>query len=63
MIQESFEKIQDSPLVFPHIAQGVRFIRPRRFPYVVYYRVEGTRVVVFAVLHKAQSSSTWERRV
>jgi plasmid stabilization system protein ParE len=35
----------------------------RRFPYVVYYRVEVGRVFIVAVQHGSRNWSSWQSRV
>jgi plasmid stabilization system protein ParE len=45
------------------VTYEVRFIIPKRFPYVVYYRIEGDRVAVLAVIHKRQDQAKWKRRL
>ena len=45
------------------VARGdVRRARVRRFPYVVYFIPEPTRVVVVAVLHGRRDPRVWEDR-
>lgn len=45
-----------------HRTTGVRWIWSKRFPYRIIYRVEGERIVVFAVLHAARSDTAWSER-
>jgi toxin ParE1/3/4 len=45
-----------------HRTAGIRWIYPRRFPYQVIYRTEGTRVVVLAILHASRSDAAWRDR-
>lgn len=37
------------------------FKRVKRFPYVVYFRVDGTTVVVVAVIHQRRLPGRWRR--
>jgi plasmid stabilization system protein ParE len=39
------------PLAHPAVLKDIRRVILRRFPYGVYYLVEGERIVVLAVLH------------
>jgi plasmid stabilization system protein ParE len=41
---------------------GVRAAMTHRFPYVMYYRIEEDRVIVFAILHSARDPNSWRRR-
>jgi len=36
--------------------------RLRRFPYIVYFAVEGDIIIVVAVLHASREPSEWQRR-
>ncbi len=35
----------------------------RRFPYVVYYRIQGGRVSILAIQHGARDPSAWQSRL
>jgi plasmid stabilization system protein ParE len=35
----------------------------RRFPYIVYFSVETTVIVVLAVLHASRDPAEWQRRI
>ena len=45
-------------LVFRDLREGL----VRRFPYCVYYRDEGDRIIVLAVFHASRDPSTWQSR-
>jgi len=62
-VDDAFERIRAAPVLYPLVTDDVRFIIPRRFPYVVYYRIEGDRVAVLAVIHKRQDQARWMRRL
>lgn len=62
-VADAFAKIRDTPLQFSLAAEDVHFYVPRRFPYVIYYRVEGDLVAVLAVVHKRQDPDKWKRRL
>ncbi len=40
-------------------ATGIRSLRLHRFPYVVHYRLEGSMVVVFAIMFGGRAPSAW----
>ena len=48
---ERIEEDPERPLLYH---RGFRRVIPRRFPYKIFYRVEGDRVIVFRVLHGHQ---------
>ena len=63
-VAEAFAAIAELPLRYPLVRQGRpwrRFIL-RRFPYVVFYEVEGSRVVVMAVAQGRRRPGYWVGR-
>lgn len=61
-LDELFERIERSPLLFPETENGVRRGLMRRFPYGVYFVIGSRRTVVLAVLHLHRQPSTWKDR-
>ncbi|MFI5454017.1 MAG: type II toxin-antitoxin system RelE/ParE family toxin [Isosphaerales bacterium] len=57
-----FDRLAEMPELYAVAWRDVRTCRPRRFPYVVYYRVLTDRVEVFAVLHGSRDPSSWQSR-
>ncbi|MGL6097251.1 MAG: type II toxin-antitoxin system RelE/ParE family toxin [Fimbriiglobus sp.] len=57
------DRIADMPLGYGEVGLGVRAAGVRRFGYVVYYRTDGSRAEVLAVLHRARSPDAWQDRV
>lgn len=62
-VDAAFQKIKTSPHLYPLVTEDVRFVMPRKFPYVAYYRVEGDKVAVLAVVHQRQDPAVWKRRM
>jgi plasmid stabilization system protein ParE len=56
------ERVAEMPEMFSIIWKDVRTCRPRRFPYVIYYRALADRVEVFAVLRGSRQPSAWRSR-
>jgi plasmid stabilization system protein ParE len=42
--------------------RNVRWFLPPRFPYRVFYRVQGRLIAVFAVIHAARHDEHWQKR-
>jgi plasmid stabilization system protein ParE len=63
-ISQAISTLGLSPLTprLRHRSTGVRWIYPRRFPYRIVYRVEGQRIVIFAILHAARGDAAWRGR-
>ena len=56
-------RIAESPTAGTEFRTRYRWVRLRRFPYLIYYRVVGTdTIVVLAVAHKRRRLGYWLRR-
>jgi plasmid stabilization system protein ParE len=49
------------PSIYAPIHHDIRRAMTRRFPYAVYFVVEGDRVSVLRVLHQARDPREWRR--
>jgi plasmid stabilization system protein ParE len=61
-ISRAFGVLEEHPERRPIYYLGFRRILTRRFPYKVFYRVEGARVIVFRVLHAKRDHRPWLTR-
>jgi toxin ParE1/3/4 len=52
-----------NPHSYGLVGRRVRAGGVHRFPYLVYYLVEPSRVVIIAILHVRRSPRVWQRRV
>ncbi len=59
----TLSRISDMPLSYGEVSDGVRAVGLRRFGYVLYYRSDGLRTEVLAVLHGGQPPEVWLGRV
>lgn len=50
------------PLRFAIVRENVRRVVTNRFPYSVYFREEGNRIVVLAVFHGNRNPAVWQAR-
>jgi plasmid stabilization system protein ParE len=62
-ISTVFDRLAENPELYAISWKNVRTCRPRKFPYVVYYRVMADRVEVLAVLHGSRDPAIWRSRV
>lgn len=53
-VAQAFLRMEGLPEQFPLYYRGFRRALTRRFPYKVFFRIEGERVIVFRVLHAAR---------
>lgn len=54
--------VSELPDAFPELAVGLRRALLGRFPYAIYYRVDGDGIDVIACLHTRRSPSRWRNR-
>jgi len=58
-LSRAIRLLEEHPERRPIYYLGFRRILTRRFPYKVFYRVEGARVIVFRVLHAKRDHRRW----
>jgi toxin ParE1/3/4 len=58
----TYDRIATGPLQYQDLRSGVRRALLQRFPYAVYFAVEGDFVVVLAILHASRDPAEWQRR-
>ena len=61
-LRATYDRVADGPLAYQDLRSGIRRALLRRFPYAVYFAVEGDVVVVLAVLHVSRDPAEWQRR-
>lgn len=61
-LRATYERIIDGPLRYQATRHGARRALLRRFPYIVYFVIEGELVIVFAVLHARRNPAIWQSR-
>ena len=61
-LRATYDRIADGPFKYQDLRSGTRRALLRRFPYAVYFAVEGDVVVVLAVLHVSRDPAEWQRR-
>ena len=61
-VDTALDKIANNPLRHPRVYKDVRRAPTPRFPYGIFYIVEGSRISVLRVLHQARDPARWKRR-
>jgi plasmid stabilization system protein ParE len=61
-VRDVLNRIAEQPELYAQVFEDVREALVSRYPYCVYYRVEGQQVIVFAVFHTARDPSIWQSR-
>ena len=56
--------IETNPYHYEDKYKGIRKAITKRFPFIIYYRIESRNtVLVYAVLHMKRSPMMWEKRI
>lgn len=61
-VDRVLDRIAQQPHFYAQAYEDVREALVPRYPYCVYYRVEGEHVVVLSVFHTARDPSVWQER-
>jgi len=61
-LRATYDRIIEGPFKYQHLRSGIRRALLRRFPYAVYFAVEGTVIVVLTVLYASRDPAEWQRR-
>jgi plasmid stabilization system protein ParE len=61
-VDATVHAIARNPLHFAKIHKNVRRALLRRFPYAVFFFVEGSRIVILAVFHAKRDPKQWQER-
>jgi toxin ParE1/3/4 len=62
-IDASVERISSNPRQFPIVFKNIRRALVRRFPYSLFFVVEGKMMLVIACFHASRDPSQWEKRI
>jgi plasmid stabilization system protein ParE len=62
-VEAVFDRIRETPQLYPVVYHSVRQALVRRFPYVVCYVDDGDDVDVIAVFHGHRDPTAWQVRV
>ena len=61
-LRSTYQRILDHPLAFQELRSGIRRALTRKFPYAIYFVIEGSTILVIAVLHTARDPEEWQKR-
>jgi plasmid stabilization system protein ParE len=61
-VQICLEKISDNPAMYAILEDNIRAAVLRKFPYVIYFRLEADTAHVLGVIHGRRSDRAWKYR-
>ena len=62
-IDRTLDRVAENPFMPGFLHREARRAIVHRFPYGVFYRVEGDRIIVFCVIHLHRDPATWKKRM
>lgn len=62
-IDDVVRRAATHPKRYPIITKDIRRAVTRRFPYSIFFRTRGRKLVVLAVFHARRDPMVWQRRV
>jgi toxin ParE1/3/4 len=61
-VDSILSSIQEHPSMYPRVDHSIRRAATERFPFGVFYRIDGDTIRVIAILHNARNPERWRRR-
>jgi len=61
-VMAMFSMLAESPMLYPVVHRNTRRAIMHRFPFGIYYRIEGNTVLVIAVMHASRNPYRWKNR-
>ena len=62
-LRDAYQRILDHPFAYQDLRSGIRRALTRRFPYAIYFSIEGEIIVIVAVLSTARGPEEWQLRI
>jgi plasmid stabilization system protein ParE len=60
-LRAAYDRIASGPLKYRALHSGIRRALLKRFPYAVYFAIDGDVIVVVTVLHASRDPAEWQR--
>ena len=62
-LSSTHDRIVESPEAFPILHRNTRrALIPRRFPFGLFYRLDGETIIIVACMHARRDPRRWQRR-
>jgi toxin ParE1/3/4 len=62
-VHDTLESIASRPSFFPIVLEDIHRAKVRRFPYLIFYRLETQQIVVLAIVHGRRHPRVWQQRI
>ena len=57
------DNVKQNPLSFPIAHKDIRKCTVKKFPFVIYYQIEGSIVKLIAIFHTSRNPEIWNERI
>lgn len=61
-VDKALDSIEAMPNSFPMVDEFVRVAKLRKFPYGIYFELDGNEVLIFCVCHLSRDPKIWKSR-
>lgn len=61
-LRAAFTRVEQAPLQFPVVSRSLRRAILRRFPFRVFFTLEGEEATDMAIMHLHRDRKEWQRR-
>lgn len=62
-MESCVQDISDSPKTWRIVEENIRVYWLHRFPFAVYYTIDGDSVIIAAIMHTSRKPGSWEDRI
>lgn len=62
-VEKKCSVIQNTPLIFEEVYKKLRRVVIDRFPFNIFYLVEGNSIIIVAVIHGSRHPRKWQKRI
>lgn len=50
-VEATLESVKRTPMLFSHVHRSIQRARVKRFPYGIFFELDGTRIIILAIYH------------
>jgi toxin ParE1/3/4 len=62
-VEAAIRRAREFPELYGQVAEGLRHVTTRRFPYVIVYEVLENRIFIWAIAHGSRRPGYWKWRL
>ncbi len=62
-VEKKCSVIQNTPLIFEKVYKKLRMVVVERFPFNIFYLIEGNTIIIVAIIHGSRHPKKWQKRI